>query len=85
MSWIYQIPGGPGVDLLEHYCDYQLLCMVQKVSEILFAILRTRRRGKSSPLLDPVYRILYNYHVYWIFIFTVTKEPSAYSSSPFEL
>lgn len=36
---------------------------------------------KSRPLLDPVYHVLYNYHVYWIFIFTVTKEPSAHSSS----
>lgn len=39
------------------------------------------KRKKSSPLLDPVYHVLYNYHVYWIFIFTVTKEPSAHSSS----
>lgn len=36
---------------------------------------------KSRPLLDPVYHVLYNYHVYWIFIFTVTKEPSAHSNS----
>lgn len=61
--------------------DYKLVCVVQKASWIVFAILRTR----SSPSLHPGYHILYNYHVYWIFIFTVTKEPSAYSSSPVKL
>lgn len=39
-------------------------------------------RQKKCLFLDHVYHVLYNYHVYWIFILTVTKEPSAHSSSP---
>lgn len=43
------------------------------------------RQKKKCPFLDHVYHVLYNYHVYWIFILTVTKEPSAHRSSPVEL
>lgn len=47
--------------------------------------MKRKAKKKKCLFLDHVYHVLYNYHVYWIFILTVTKEPSAHSSSPVEL
>lgn len=44
-----------------------------------------RKKASHCSILSTMSCVLYNYHVYWIFIFTVTKEPSAYSSPPAEL
>lgn len=74
--------GETEVGMCSESIKFQVDLLLEKVLLIVFATLQTRWVGKSSPWLHPVYHILYNYHVYWIFIFRVTKEPSACSSSP---
>lgn len=54
---------------------------------LLFSWPDEEGRGRKKCLFpDHVYHLLYNYHLYWIFTLSVTKEPSAHcSSSPLEL